>query len=317
MYASKDDKNTATPKYIAVMDAVQYNSLVAAQNAISANGGVAGATNELAALELARIGYVIVQNNVNGGIIEDVIPDKKVITSQVIGAHTHDDLYFRESEHLNTSAGAGDAGKPIILDADGNVDATMINDADIDHVNIGSIGTNTHAQIDTHIAAANPHSSSAASGSNSDITAFTNLTGNISDGTDTVTVAKLAGATKGIATVTFDGQGSALTTGAKKVYLEVPYDGTITAVRLLADQSGSAVVDIWKDTYANFPDITVADTITAAAKPTLSAAQKSEDETLSGWTTSITRGDILEFNIDSVSTITKLILHLDIDKTGV
>ena len=32
--------------------------------------------------------------------------------------------------------------------------------------------------------------------------------------------------------------------------------------------SGSIVIDVWKDTYANFPPI-VADTITASAKPTL------------------------------------------------
>lgn len=46
--------------------------------------------------------------------------------------HTHDDRYYRENEHLNVSAGAADAGKPIVLDAAGHVDASMINDADID-----------------------------------------------------------------------------------------------------------------------------------------------------------------------------------------
>jgi hypothetical protein len=42
-------------------------------------------------------------------------------------------IYFQESEFLNSSAGAADAGKPIILDAAGHVDATMINSADVDH----------------------------------------------------------------------------------------------------------------------------------------------------------------------------------------
>lgn len=74
-----------------------------------------------------------------------------------------DGQYFQESEYVTTSAGAGDVGKPIILDAAGHVDATAINDADIDHANIGSIGTNTHAQIDSHISStANPHSVTAA-----------------------------------------------------------------------------------------------------------------------------------------------------------
>jgi hypothetical protein len=68
-----------------------------------------------------------------------------------------DARYYQKTEFLQTSAGAGDAGKPIKLDADGNVDASMINDADIDHTNIGSIGTNSHADIDTHIADADKH----------------------------------------------------------------------------------------------------------------------------------------------------------------
>jgi hypothetical protein len=68
-----------------------------------------------------------------------------------------DARYHQKSEFLQTSAGAGDAGKPIKLDADGNVDASMINDGDIDHTNIGSIGTNSHADIDTHIADAGKH----------------------------------------------------------------------------------------------------------------------------------------------------------------
>lgn len=93
--------------------------------------------------------------------------------------------------------------------------------------------------------------------------------------------------------------------------ISVPVGCTITKVRMLADQSGSIVVDIWKDTYANYPP-TVADTITASAKPTISAATKSEDSTLTGWTTSITAGDTLRFNVDSVATITRLALSLEV-----
>ena len=83
---------------------------------------------------------------------------------------------------------------------------------------------------------------------------------------------------------------------------------------MLADQSGSAVVDIWKDSYANYPP-TDADTITAAAVPTISAATKSQDSTLTGWTTSITAGDILGFNVDSAATIERLTLILKVKKT--
>lgn len=112
-------------------------------------------------------------------------------------------------------------------------------------------------------------------------------------------------------TFTFDGGGSVLTTGAKKVYVTVPVACTIVKNRVLADVSGSIVFDIWKDTYTNFPPA-VADTITASAKPTLSSAIKSEDSTLTGWTTAIAAGSVLEVNIDSVSTITKAILTLEV-----
>lgn len=106
-----------------------------------------------------------------------------------------------------------------------------------------------------------------------------------------------------------DGGGNVITTGAKKAYVTIPYACTITKSRLIADQSGSIVIDIWKDTYASFPP-TVADTIVASAKPTLSSAQKSEDSTLTGWTTSLAEGDILEVNVDSVASITKVYLDL-------
>lgn len=113
--------------------------------------------------------------------------------------------------------------------------------------------------------------------------------------------------------ITIDGGGSAITTGVKG-YIEVPYACTINQVTLLADQSGSCVIDIWKDTYANYPP-TVADTITASAKPTISAATKSQDATLTGWTTSISAGDILGFNVDSASTITRVHLILKVTKS--
>lgn len=110
-----------------------------------------------------------------------------------------------------------------------------------------------------------------------------------------------------------DGGGSAITTGVKG-YIEVPFDCSIQSVRMLADVSGSAVVDIWKDTYANYPP-TDADSITASAVPTISASIKSEDATLTGWTTTVSKGDMLGFNVDSASTITKLTVSLLVNRT--
>lgn len=96
-----------------------------------------------------------------------------------------------------------------------------------------------------------------------------------------------------------------------EIDIVVPFDCTITGVTLLADQSGSIVVDVWKDTYANFPP-TDADSITSATPPTLSAAASSVDTTLSGWTTALTEGDVLRFHVDSVSAVTRVTLSLSV-----
>lgn len=110
-----------------------------------------------------------------------------------------------------------------------------------------------------------------------------------------------------------DGGGSTITTGVKG-FVEVPFDCKIIRNTLTADQSGSIVIDVWSDTYANFPP-TVADTITASAKPTLSSAQKSQDTTLTGWTTTIPTGNWLGFNVDSVTTCTRVTLSLKVVTT--
>ena len=108
-----------------------------------------------------------------------------------------------------------------------------------------------------------------------------------------------------------DGGGSAITTGVKG-YLEIPFACTINRVTLLADQSGSIVIDIWKDSYANYPP-TNADTITASAVPTISATTKSQDATLTGWTTSIAAGDVIGFNVDSITTVERVTLSLRVE----
>jgi len=107
-----------------------------------------------------------------------------------------------------------------------------------------------------------------------------------------------------------DGGGSAITTG-EKGHIRIPFKCEIQKVTLLANASGSIVIDIWKDTYANFPP-TDPDSIVASAPPTLDGAQKSEDSTLTGWTKTINADDILAFNVDSAATITRVVLILNV-----
>jgi hypothetical protein len=114
-------------------------------------------------------------------------------------------------------------------------------------------------------------------------------------------------------TFVIDGGGSAITTG-QKGHLAIDFACTILGWTILGDQSGSIVVDCWKDTYASFPP-TVADTIAGSEKPTLSAAQKNQDLTLSTWTTAVAAGDILAFNVDSAATVTRVTIALKVRKT--
>ena len=123
-------------------------------------------------------------------------------------------------------------------------------------------------------------------------------------------VANIVALADGVIIVTIDGNGSVPSTGII-ARLSVPKPLTITQVTLLADVSGSIVLDIWKDSFANYPP-TVADTITASAKPTLSGAIKSQDGTLTGWTTSLNSGDTIFVKIDSIATITYCTMMLKV-----
>lgn len=115
-------------------------------------------------------------------------------------------------------------------------------------------------------------------------------------------------------TFIIDGGGAEIATG-QHGHLEIPFNCEILGVWLLADQVGSIVVDIWMDTYANFPP-TDADSITASAPPTITTALKNEDTTLTGWFIDIVAGDILAFNVDSITTIQRVTLTLKVKKVA-
>ena len=107
-----------------------------------------------------------------------------------------------------------------------------------------------------------------------------------------------------------DGGGAAITPGLKG-FIRVPMACTVTGASLLADAPGSIVVDIWKDSFANYPP-TAADSIAGTTPPSLSAAAKSENTGLTGWTTSISAGDVLGFHVDSASTVARVTVVLTV-----
>jgi hypothetical protein len=118
-------------------------------------------------------------------------------------------------------------------------------EAILDHANILNIGSNAHSVIDTHLGAANPHSGSAASGANSDITAISGLSTPLAEtqgGTGTATwtagdlpysdaTNSLAGLAKGGAFehLRMDADGDfpewAIDTKSKSITIEDPADG--------------------------------------------------------------------------------------------
>ena len=77
----------------------------------------------------------------------------------------------------------------------------------------------------------------------------------------------------GIVGITIDGGGSVPTTGIKG-FIQCPYSGTITGWAIVADQSGSASLDIWKASSSAPPSAptipTSANKISASAPVALS-----------------------------------------------
>lgn len=114
-------------------------------------------------------------------------------------------------------------------------------------------------------------------------------------------------------TFIIDGGGSAITVG-EKGHIRIPFACEIQRVTLLADQAGRIKIDIWKDTYANFPP-TDADTITGANEPEISSGVKDEDAVLTDWTKTINAGDILAFNVDICTTIKRVTISLKVETT--
>ncbi len=123
------------------------------------------------------------------------------------------------------------------------------------------------------------------------------------------------GPSSGNIQVVIDGGGVVITTGLKG-YLEAPYACTLTQATLLADVAGAIVIDIWRCTYSQF-DVTthpvVGDSITTGGTPpTITATNtKSQDASLTSWASkAIAKGDILAFNVNSVTTIKRATLSL-------
>ena len=123
--------------------------------------------------------------------------------------------------------------------------------------------------------------------------------------------------------IEIDGGGTAITTGTKRRIL-IPYSCTITADpvdgyiwRVTLDQSGSIGLDLWVDTYANYPP-TNADRISGTVgsnNPRVSAATKNASGSTTNWTLSLTGGSYLFVDVNSITTATFATLGLYVVRT--
>lgn len=112
-------------------------------------------------------------------------------------------------------------------------------------------------------------------------------------------------------TAVIDGGGAAITTGPK-LDIRVPAACTLIANAMaLADQSGDIAVDVWRDSYANYPP-TVADSICGGSLLQIVGTTKGVN-TVATWTTALAADDILRLSVASTSgTITRVLVSLRI-----
>jgi hypothetical protein len=86
IFVTGDDINTTNPRFIAIMNDTEYASLIDAQTTIT-NGSIVGISGAIECLDMAQLGYVIIQNaGTSGfGIISDVIVQKDSFSAKSAG----------------------------------------------------------------------------------------------------------------------------------------------------------------------------------------------------------------------------------------
>lgn len=111
-------------------------------------------------------------------------------------------------------------------------------------------------------------------------------------------------------TFVFDGGGSEIADN-KTAWVRIPANCTITGWDLTGDVSGAIKIDVWVDTYANYPP-TNADTITNAHEPEIVASgTKAQDLDITDWSdVTLDAGSYMKVSVDSCTTITYAVLTI-------
>jgi len=107
------------------------------------------------------------------------------------------------------------------------------------------------------------------------------------------------------------GDGVAVLVAGVAAAIRVDFRARITGsfVQEFDGTSGSVVLGIAKAAPGASPSFT---SIVGSAPPTISSGRYAADETLTGWTTDINRGDLLRFSVTSATSIKRLLIALRI-----
>ena len=157
----------------------------------------------------------------------------------------------------------------------------------------------------------------------SGISAGTLVTGNTAEFTSLVGAkgVSAAGATIGgywagqheeIIGIAIDNGLDVITTG-KKGHRIIPYDCEVTEWTVTSSDSGSIQFDINWCTYANW---TTTASVGGSGLPSISSATKNQDTSVNWTKTTFDAGNIIEFEVDSVTTLTNCVVSLKIRRTG-
>ena len=144
---------------------------------------------------------------------------------------------------------------------------------------------------------------------------------NSGSGRGTITLANPggSGAGSGVTTLTHviglgDGvasSGVVLQTGTRN-FIRLPWNATIVGWAVQADVTSTVTLDVWKASGAVPAN---ANSITDSAKPGLTAAKNAYSTTLTGWTTSITAGDIIGWEVEANDNAHTIDLQIYVERT--
>ena len=106
--------------------------------------------------------------------------------------------------------------------------------------------------------------------------------------------------------------GATALSGSQTACVPTYIAGTIQAVEIIGNVSGSATIDVQSVAHASWTGTASVSSITAADIPALSSAAAYSDTTLTGWTTSVTAGTDFCFVMTSPTTVAGLSITLKV-----